>query len=134
MQRVVLALALSAVLPLSAIAQSTTTYQCTMGGNTRRVELVHLRPERVPCEVLYFKDTEAPGERELLWSADVDVGYCEARAAEFVTQLEELGWSCPMISVFTRTPEPVTADEGAPPPAAEPPSVDDTDALGAPEN
>lgn len=127
MQRELLVLSLSAVLPLAAIAQSTATYQCTMGGQTRRVEVVQTTPEPVPCEVLYFKDSEAPGEREVLWSAGVEAGYCEARASEFVTRLEGMGWTCGT-AVRAETPGAPAAPVIPPAPAA-----DDTEALSAPD-
>ena len=48
----------------------------------------------MPCEVLYFKDSEAPGERQVLWSATNEAGYCETQAQGFVAKLEGLGWEC----------------------------------------
>jgi hypothetical protein len=44
---------------------------------------------------MYHKDTEAPDAApEELWNAQNEAGYCEARAAEFVAQLESWGWQC----------------------------------------
>ena len=85
---------LLATLPVVAIAQNDTEYRCTLSGAVRRVEVVHLAPAPVPCEVRYHKDTEQPGAAEVLWSARNEVGYCEARANEFVARLESLGWDC----------------------------------------
>lgn len=80
--------------PLLAVAQSDERYQCTMGDLTRRVVIERQGSEPVPCDVAYYKDVEAPGERQVLWNAAVDTSYCGSRAAEFVSRLEGLGWSC----------------------------------------
>ena len=80
--------------PLIAVAQSNQAYECTMGGLVRRVVVEREGSAPVPCEVAYYKDTEAPGERQALWNADNEVGYCGARASEFVSRLEGLGWQC----------------------------------------
>jgi hypothetical protein len=61
---------------------------------TRRVEVLSEPGVSVPCEVHYYKDTEMPGEDQVLWSAQNEEGYCEARAAEFVERLEGMGWTC----------------------------------------
>lgn len=86
-------------IPLLAAAQSNNGYQCTMGELARRVVVERSGSAPVPCEVAYFKDSEAPGERQVLWSADNDAGYCDARATEFVARLESLGWQCSMAGV-----------------------------------
>lgn len=91
--KTLLLLAASA-LPAAAWCQSDTTYQCRMGNLVRRVEIFYETGVAVPCEVQYFKDTEAPGAREVLWRAQNESGYCEARAREFVARLESLGWDC----------------------------------------
>ena len=78
----------------AAIAQDTTRYQCSIDEVTRRVEVLSEPGVSVPCEVHYYKDTEMPGEDQVLWSAQNEEGYCEARAAEFVAQLEGMGWTC----------------------------------------
>jgi hypothetical protein len=78
----------------AAIAQDTTRYQCSIDEVTRRVEVLSEPGVSVPCEVHYYKDTEMPGEDQVLWSAQNEEGYCEARAAEFVAKLEGMGWTC----------------------------------------
>ena len=82
------------LLTLPAAAQDTNNYQCTMNNLTRRVEIYYETGVSVPCEVHYYKDTESPGERQVLWSAMNEEGYCEARATEFVARLGDMGWSC----------------------------------------
>ena len=61
---------------------------------TPRVEIYTEPGKTVPCEVHYFKDTEAPGESEVLWSAEAQAGFCEQKAAEFVAKLQGWGWQC----------------------------------------
>jgi len=60
----------------------------------RRVVIMTEPGVSVPCEVHYFKDTEAPGEDQVLWSASQQTGYCEEKAAGLVAKLEGWGWDC----------------------------------------
>ncbi|MGI9501652.1 MAG: hypothetical protein ACR2RE_01180, partial [Geminicoccaceae bacterium] len=48
----------------------------------------------LPCEVVYWKDTEAPGVRRVLWNARTDASYCDAKAAGLVDKLAGAGWNC----------------------------------------
>ena len=105
-----------ALLPLGVFAQDATRYECSVDELTRRVEILSEPGVSVPCEVHYYKDTEMPGEDQVLWSAQNQEGYCEARAAEFIAKLEGMGWTC--------------WDAGAP---ASMPEADDTDALAPAE-
>ena len=77
-----------ATLPLVAVANT-----CTQGDLVRNVTVVYSDPgQPVPCEVLYEKPME--GQSMTLWRAQNEIGYCEARAAEFLLKLESLGWQC----------------------------------------
>ncbi|MDJ0908023.1 MAG: hypothetical protein QNI99_02450 [Woeseiaceae bacterium] len=87
-------LAAFSLLPFAASAQGVTSYSCTYDEMVRRVEILTEPGVPVPCEVHYHKDTEAPGQHQVLWSAQNDAGYCEAKTAEFVAKLEGWGWSC----------------------------------------
>ena len=80
--------------PGIAAAQDEDKYRCTNGDLERRIEIVRETGVLVPCEVHYYKDSEAPGEKQVLWSAQREEGYCESRAAEFVQQLADWGWQC----------------------------------------
>lgn len=91
--KLVMALAALAVSG-STLAQDDWKYRCTYGDMVRRVEIFHETGVSVPCEVHYYKDTEMPGERQVLWRAMNETGYCEARAEEFIAQLGDAGWSC----------------------------------------
>ena len=106
-----LILASALALPLAVSAQDGDSYRCTLGSDVRRVQLFHEPGDVVPCEVQYFKDTEAPGERQVLWRALNEAGYCEARMREFVEKLEGLGWQCQPGEATTG--EPAAGEVGA---------------------
>jgi hypothetical protein len=94
MKRRILVLSLCLTCPFAALAQSVMSYECTMPNLTRRVVIERSGPESVPCEVAYYRVDEAPGERQVLWNAVNEAGYCEAKAQSFVAQLEGWGWQC----------------------------------------
>ena len=74
---------LAAMIPGLTLGQASQNYQCFNGELVRRVEIVYETGVAVPCEVHYYKDTEAPGEREVLWNAYNESGYCETKTREF---------------------------------------------------
>ena len=115
-----LLLSAALALPFVASAQDDHSYRCTLGDNVRRLQIFYETGVAVPCEVQYFKDTEAPGGRQVLWRALHESGYCEARAQEFVAKLGQLGWQCQ----GGRTMPGAEGTDGA--------AVDDTEVLGAP--
>ncbi len=80
--------------PAIVFAQDITNYECSVDELTRRVQILAEPGQAVPCEVHYYKVTENPGEDQVLWSAQNEAGYCEAKAAEFVERLRGLGWTC----------------------------------------
>ena len=80
--------------PGHALAQDAGKYKCTYGDMVRRVEILTEPGVPVPCEVHYYKDTEAPGDTQVLWSAQAQVGYCEEKTEAFVAKLESWGWDC----------------------------------------
>ena len=79
MQRFALLPISVAFISIPALAQDV-SYQCTNGTLERRVEIVSEGGLGLPCEVHYYKDTEMPGERQVLWTAQNDAGYCEEQA------------------------------------------------------
>ena len=106
---------------------------CTMASLERTVELRYEAPgEAVPCEIRYAKPTEGVGE-QVLWRAEREAGYCEARFGEFVDKLRGFGWSCSEATTdatddwtddVATEPEPEAAPEE---PADEPESNPDGD-------
>jgi hypothetical protein len=124
-------------LPGLALAQGAET-QCTYGDMVRRVVIMTEPGVSVPCEVHYFKDTEAPGEDQVLWSASQQAGYCEEQAASLVAKLEGWGWDCaatdPATPAAPATPaEPAESAEPAEAPEAPADMTDDL-APVAPED
>jgi hypothetical protein len=107
------------------LGQAVTSYQCSFDQLQRRIEILSEPGVTVPCEVHYYKDSEAPGTKQVLWTATTEVGYCAARADEFVAKLREWGWECNSV-VPDADPEPATE------PPAEPMS-DDTETLAPAE-
>jgi hypothetical protein len=66
---------------------------CTLQGDQRSVEVVYSgEAGGVPCEVIYSKRAESSSAS--IYRANHEVGYCEARAAEFVDALRGWGWQC----------------------------------------
>jgi len=113
-----LAFIAAVIFPVLAIAQDQQSYQCTFGELTRRVEIFSEPGVAVPCEVHYYKDTEAPDERQVLWRAQTDATYCASKTQEFVAKLTDMGWNCGQAAEVKESPE-----------ADGPESMDDTDAL-----
>ena len=101
--------------PTIAVAQNAPSYECMNGALQRRVQVIYETGVSTPCEVHYFKDTESPGESQVLWRALNEEGYCEAKASEFAAKLESWGWAC-----TANTSSDTAADPG---------QADDTDAL-----
>jgi len=105
------------VLAHTAAASET---RCTRGDDAiRRVELAAQDPDGgAPCEVVYWKDTEQPGVRSVLWSAQTDAAFCARKAEELVDTLVDGGWSCAMAGE-----QPRSASRDAPPATPDPPPV-----------
>lgn len=118
-----LAVIAAAILPFASLAQDQNNYLCSQGDLQRRVEIVYETGVTVPCEVHYYKDTEAPGERQVLWRALSQEGYCEEKTREFVTQLASWGWNCTQ-GTGAASNEALESDE-----TDEPDEPDDTEAL-----
>lgn len=117
--------------PCLALGQGDGSYQCSFGELQRRVEILTEPGVAVPCEVHYYKDTEAPGEKQVLWSAASQEGYCESKTEEFIAKLEGWGWDCgqgeaSMPSAESTVDPKAEADEEI---EAAPPVYDDTDVL-----
>ena len=116
-----------------AVAKSVT---CTMASLDRTVELHYDTPGvSVPCEVRYAKPTEGVGE-QVLWRAERETGYCEARFGEFVDKLRGFGWSCREATTdatddWTDDVAPEPEPEAAPEAVADEPEATDIDAEGA---
>jgi hypothetical protein len=111
MKKISLVVLTAAILPFASLAQEQSNYQCSHGDLKRRVEVVYETGVTVPCEVHYYKDTEAPGERQVLWRALKEEGYCEEKTQEFIRQLASWGWSCGQAAAAEEAAAPEEADD-----------------------
>ena len=76
-------------------AAEKTQYTCSSGDLVRRVIVeVGDLATGLPCEVVYWKDKEAPGVRRVLWTARSDAAFCDGKASGLVDKLATAGWSC----------------------------------------
>jgi len=112
MRKAKLLIFVATIVPAIAAAQGAET-RCTYGDMVRRVAVLTEPGVTVPCEVHYYKDTEAPGGDEVLWSASQQAGYCDEKAAGLVANLESWGWDCS--SSGAAPAEPAQAAEPAEP-------------------
>jgi hypothetical protein len=123
----VLAVALTAS---AAQAAEKSQVSCTSGDLVRRVVVeVGDLSTSLPCEVIYWKDKEAPGERRVLWNARSDAAFCDQKAAGLVNKLSTAGWQCDGAGQLNNanlapaatapvTTSPATVEPAAPAPAA----------------
>ena len=123
MKKIILTVLSALALPGLSLAQDGNNFKCSNGDLQRRVEIVYETGVTVPCEVHYYKDTEAPGERQVLWRALNEEGYCESQTQQFITQLASWGWDCAQSGGAAAG----EAEETAMP--EEPVEADDTEAL-----
>jgi hypothetical protein len=105
----IMIISILATICFSGIALADTTYVCTNSGMERKVEVVYLSAEKVPCEVRYTKN----GNTDVLWSAQAEEGYCEAKAAELVEKLRGWGWECAESTVDQTEPAASEVPEGS---------------------
>jgi len=79
----------------TANAAEKTEFTCRSGETVRRVIVeVGDLSTGLPCEVVYWKDSEAPGVRRVLWNARSDAQFCETKAAGLAKKLDDSGWDC----------------------------------------
>ena len=81
------------ILLLSPIGAQADSWSCRHDNDVREVHIMTAGDGPVPCEVVYKKLTEG-AEDQVLWDAQNDPNYCEAKATEFVAKLEGWGWTC----------------------------------------
>ncbi len=77
----------------SAPAAGSSETVCKNGPMVRRVK-VGIEGQS-SCKVSYLKETEEPGGAEkVLWNAQQEAGFCQAKAQGFVEKLKGMGWAC----------------------------------------
>ncbi len=88
-------LSLLALVATSTLADEPTneSYLCSHPQMTEKrvVELNYLEPGlAVPCEVSYIKEEN----RQVLWRANSEQGFCEAKLKNFLAKQAGWGWEC----------------------------------------
>jgi hypothetical protein len=79
------------------------TYICLFDNSERLIKVSYTYADsKVPCEVVYEKNTGS----QVLWNAQSEEGYCEARAAEFVEKQRGWGWDCALMEPTEVTTTP----------------------------
>jgi hypothetical protein len=70
-------------------------YHCRRGDLVRRVEVQFADDaDRLPCQVLYWRETEGSARPRVPWTADHQLEFCSRKAREMVDSLEGAGWTC----------------------------------------
>ena len=80
-------------LPLMAESFVNESYLCSHPQVTQKrvIEVNYLQAtSAVPCDVKYSKGEET----KVLWQAQTEQGYCEAKAKEFLEKQAAWGWQC----------------------------------------
>ncbi len=77
-------------LPTAANAES---WICENNNLIREINVERETTDPAPCSVVYNKETEGLGSR-VLWTAQFDGAYCDAKANGLAEKLKGLGWSC----------------------------------------
>ena len=78
---------------LAGTAQAAESYHfsCEKRGEVRQIGVHYSSKSKVvPCEVHYIKG----GSDQVLWQAQTQQGYCEAKAEEFAELQRQNGWQC----------------------------------------
>lgn len=64
---------------------------CVSGTQIRVLVLDYVtQGQKLPCQVIYKKGLDS----EVLWNATGQVGFCEAKLAEFLDKQAAWGWTC----------------------------------------
>jgi hypothetical protein len=77
-------------LPTTANAGS---WICEHDNLMREISVQRETSDPAPCSVVYNKDTENLGS-SVLWTAQHDGAYCDAKANGLAEKLVSSGWSC----------------------------------------
>ena len=78
------------VLPTAATAES---WICEHGNLVREIKVERATEAAVPCSVVYDKTSEGQSP-DVLWTANADGAYCDAKADSLADKLNGYGWSC----------------------------------------
>lgn len=131
---VLAALSLLAAPILAAPAQSE-EYHCRRGDLLRRIEVQFADDaDRLPCQVVYWRDTERPGQPRIPWNAENQLEFCTQKAREMVERLQSAGWACDREAPLPEDAAELDAGTAAQESSREPAAADATAPRGEPEN
>ncbi|AQS37982.1 hypothetical protein Sps_02830 [Shewanella psychrophila] len=100
MQYRIFAIFSTLLLSFSLSAKQTDQYICSLDNQQRVIEVIYTNPTAaVPCLVKYHKDNAS----QILWRAENQAGYCEAKANEFAIKQQIWGWQCQHITETSET-------------------------------
>jgi hypothetical protein len=87
-------LILAALAALAAApAASAESWICEHSTLVREINVERTTADPAPCSVAYNKQSEGQGVK-ILWSAQHEGSYCDAKANGLADKLQGLGWSC----------------------------------------
>ena len=70
-------------------------FSCQNRQGERRVELRHAEgPDRLPCQVVYWRDASRAESGRPIWEAENDFGFCIEQTRALLQRLQDGGWSC----------------------------------------
>jgi hypothetical protein len=74
-------------------------YHCRRNDMVRRIEVQFADDaDRLPCQVVYWRDTERPGGKQIPWNASNQTEFCTKKAREMAERLQGSGWTCDLES------------------------------------
>lgn len=101
-------------------------FECQRGELHRRLMLQFADDaDRLPCEVVYWKDSDSPDQPQLLWKADNEVQFCIDKAKGVIDRLRSAGWRC------VAAPERAVADQAPPPSTPDAAILDEESTVAA---
>ena len=78
---------------------------CQNRQGERRVELRHAEgPDRLPCQVVYWRDASRADSGRPIWEAENDFGFCIEQTRALLQRLQDGGWSCRKLQLERRRP------------------------------
>jgi hypothetical protein len=88
-------------------------FDCRRGDLVRRIEVQFADdPDRLPCQVMYWRDPDSPERPRVPWKADHELQFCINKAREMVDHLQSAGWTCDGAAPMSE--DAADSDAGAP--------------------
>ena len=105
-------------------------YHCRRNDLVRRVEVQFADDaDRLPCQVVYWRDTERPGEKQVPWNAENQIEFCTGKARRWSSACKAPAGRATASSRRPRMPRHWTWQVPRRNPSREPPASDDEPAA-----